>query len=57
MFTRRTPYYHYANICFAGDRVYLLYARGYPQLGVAERLLEKQEQVLRIYPLDWFYTE
>ena len=49
-------YYHYANICFADDRVYLMYARGYPQIGVAEQLLHQQEQVLRIYPLQWFYA-
>jgi hypothetical protein len=49
-------YYHYANVCFAGDRVYLMYSRGYPQMGVAEQLLNQQEQVLRIYPLKWFYS-
>ena len=27
----------------------------YPEMGVAERLLDKQEKVLRIYPLEWFY--
>jgi len=24
-------------------------------MGIAEQNLDKQEQVLRIYPLDWFY--
>jgi hypothetical protein len=50
-------YYHYANVCFAGDRVFVLYSRGYPTLGNAERLLDQQEQVMRIYPLDWFYSD
>ena len=48
-------YFHYPNACFAGDKVYIMYSRGGPLLGVAERNLNKQEQVLRIYPLDWFY--
>ena len=48
-------YFHYANICFAGDRVYIMYSRGGPRLGIAEQMLEKQDQVLRIYSLDWFY--
>jgi hypothetical protein len=49
-------YFHYPNVCFAGDRVYLMYLRGYPEMGVAEQLLHRQEQVLRIYPLGWFYA-
>ena len=48
-------YFHYANICFAKDKVYLMYPRGGPHFGVAERNLKKQECVLRIYPLEWFY--
>jgi BNR repeat-like domain len=48
-------YFHYANICFAGDYVYLMYSRGYPEMGVAEQLLHRQQSVLRVYPLDWFY--
>jgi hypothetical protein len=49
-------YYHYPNVCFAGEKVFLLYSRGYPTMGVAEQLVHRQEQVLRIYPLDWFYS-
>jgi hypothetical protein len=49
-------YFHYANICFFGDKVCLIYRRGGPKLGVAEQNLKKQELVLRVYPLDWFYT-
>jgi hypothetical protein len=48
-------YFHYPNVCFAGDRVYVMYSRGGPELGNAEQLLDKQQQVLRIYPLEWFY--
>lgn len=48
-------YFHYANACFASDKVYITYLRGSPLLGVAEQNLKKQEQVLRIYPLRWFY--
>jgi len=48
-------YFHYANVCFAGDRVFILYSRGGPMLGVAERNLDKQQQVMRSYPLEWFY--
>ena len=49
-------YFHYANICFFADKVCLIYSRGGPKLGIAEQNLKKQEQVLRVYPLDWFYT-
>ena len=48
-------FYHYANICFVRDSVYLMYPRGGPHLGVAEQNLKKQEYVLRIYPLEFFY--
>jgi hypothetical protein len=48
-------YYHYPNVCFAGDRVFISYLRGSPLLGIAEQNLSKQERVLRIYPLEWFY--
>ncbi len=48
-------FFHYANVNFAGDRVYLMYSRGGPELGNAEQLLDRQQQVLRIYPLEWFY--
>jgi len=49
-------YFHYPNACFAADNVYIMYSRGGPLLGIAERDLNKQEQVLRIYPLEWFYS-
>jgi hypothetical protein len=45
-------FFHYANVNFAGDRVYLMYSRGGPELGNAEQLLDKQQQVLRIIPLE-----
>ena len=48
-------YFHYANVCFAADKVYIMYHRGGPLLGIAEQNLKKQEHVLRIYPLDWLY--
>jgi hypothetical protein len=48
-------YFHYSNVNFAGDQVYLMYSRGFPVTGNAEQTLEKQEPVLRIYPLEWFY--
>jgi sialidase-1 len=48
-------YFHYPNICFAGDKVYIMYSRGYPTMGSAEQLVHEQQQVLRIYPLGWFY--
>ena len=48
-------FFHYANICFAKDKVYLIYPRGGPHLGIAEQNLNKQEYVLRICPLEWFY--
>ncbi len=52
-------YFHYANVRFAGDKVYLMYLRdlrGSPLLGIAGQNLNKQEQILRIYPLEWFYN-
>jgi hypothetical protein len=48
-------YFHYANMSFVGDKVFISYLRGSPLLGIAEQNLDKQENVLRIYPLDWFY--
>lgn len=48
-------YFHYANIDIIGDSIVLRYSRGTPQLGVAEQNLHKQEAVLRIYPIQWFY--
>jgi hypothetical protein len=48
-------YFHYSNVCFVGDKVYVMYLRGAPLLGIAEQNLDKQEHVLSVYPLDWFY--
>ena len=48
-------YYHYPNICFAYDKVYIMYTRSDHLQGIAEQNLYKQENVLRIYPLEWFY--
>jgi len=33
-----------------------MYLPGAPLLGSAEQNLDKQEHVLRLYPLDWFYS-
>ena len=49
-------FFHYANLDVIGDKVFLRYSRGSPRLGVAEQNLHKQESVLRIYPVDWFYA-
>ena len=48
-------FFHYANVRFVGDRVFVCYSRGTPKLGIAEHNLHKQQGVLRIYPLKWFY--
>ena len=48
-------YFHYANIDVVGDKVIIRYSRGTPLLGVAEQNLHRQEPVMRIYPLEWFY--
>jgi len=48
-------YFHYANIDVAAGKVFIRYSRGTPLLGVAEQNLHKQESVMRIYPLDYFY--
>ena len=50
-------YFHYANVSFVGDKVFIAYTRGSPLLGIAEQNLKKQESVLRIYPLEWFYQQ
>ena len=45
---------YYPNICFAADKVYVIYSRGWmTQKGDEARLTS--ERVLRIYPLEWFY--
>lgn len=48
-------FFHYANLDVVGDKVFLRYSRGTPVLGIAEQALNKQETVLRVYPLAWFY--
>ena len=48
-------YFHYPNLDLVGDRVILRYNRGSPWLGVAEQNLKKQESIMRIYPIAWFY--
>ena len=58
--------FDYANACFAGDRAFLMYGRGWvepaPERGEARSLGEHRdptakshESVLRIYPIEWFY--
>ena len=46
---------HYPNLDVIGDHVLVRYSRGTPLLGVADQKLNKQEAVLRIYPVEWFY--
>lgn len=48
-------YFHYPNVSFAGDRVFIAYLRGGPEFGSAEQKLGEQRDILRVYPLDWFY--
>lgn len=48
-------YFHYPNISFSGDRVFIAYLRGGPQLGIAEQKLGEQRDILRVYPVEWFY--
>ena len=48
-------YFHYANLDVIGDKVIMRYSRGSPWLGVAEQALKKQEAILRVYPIRWFY--
>ncbi len=60
--------FDYANVCFAADKVYVIYHRSWvapaPEAEEAETLGERiyygntvkpAELVLRIYPLEWFY--
>jgi hypothetical protein len=59
--------FDYANVCFAGDRVFLIYHRSWvdsgPEARQARTLGERgrgeagkpREGVIRSYPLDWFY--
>ncbi len=48
-------WFHYPDVDIVGDKAFVRYLRGYPLLGVAEQNLKKQEAVMRIYPLEWFY--
>lgn len=48
-------YYHYVNADIIGDKILLRYGKGSPLLGIAEQNLQKQQHVLRIYPINWFY--
>jgi hypothetical protein len=49
-------YFHYPNVNILGDRVYLSYLRGGPLQGIAEQGLGEQTNVLRVYPLEYFYN-
>ena len=45
---------YYPNVCFAADKVYVIYSRGWmAKQGQEARLTS--EHVLRIYPVEWFY--
>jgi hypothetical protein len=48
-------YFHYANANVLGDQVYLTYLRGSPLQGIAEQKLGEQGDILRVYPLQYFY--
>ena len=48
-------YFHYPNVAFVGDNVFIMYLRGGPVFGIAEQKLGEQRDVLRTYPLKWFY--
>ncbi len=48
-------FFHYANLDVVAGHVVVRYSRGTPLLGVAEQKLNKQEAVLRVYPIEWFY--
>ena len=41
----------YPNVCFAGDKVYIMYHRAWQEPGEGRKV----ESVMRIYPLDYFY--
>ena len=51
----RWAFFHYPNLDIIGDQVILRYRRGSPYLGIAEQKLKKQDKILRIYPIEWFY--
>ncbi|MSO22824.1 MAG: hypothetical protein EXQ58_06125 [Acidobacteria bacterium] len=48
-------YFHYASLDLAGDKVILRYSSGTPLLGMAEKNLDKQKAVMRVYPVKWFW--
>ena len=41
----------YPNVCFASDKVYIMYHRAWQEPGEGRKV----EQVMRIYPLEYFY--
>ncbi len=47
--------FRYANVCFAGDKVYILYAREWLEERGEDEAGMAREQVLRIYPIEYFY--
>ena len=58
--------FDYPNVCFAGDRVFLIYHRAWVESGPGARQArtlgerkgeagKSRESVVRSYPLDWFY--
>ena len=58
--------FRYQNVCFAQDKVYLLYVREWFELEEASdvrfedaephKVVQGREQVMRIYPLEYFYS-
>lgn len=48
-------YFHYPTVCLTADKVFIMYLRATPAAGIAEGVSFRQEQVMRIYPLEWFY--
>lgn len=49
-------YFHYPNVNTFDDLVYVSYLRGGPLQGIAEQGLGEQTDVLRVYPLEYFYS-
>ena len=49
-------FFHYCNVRFVRDKVYIMYSRGNPEVGITEQASATQRRVLRIYPLEWFYN-
>ena len=48
-------FFHYANLDVVAGKVFLRYLRSSAPLDVAEYHPKKQETVMRVYPLDYFY--